>query len=372
MPGTRRGTWARIGQRVANAGSATEGTSRLPPQTVSCRHSATGGSLTVWPESRAYAARVFAAPGVDPEISVIVVLWNCEAYLDACLASLADDPVVVEVICVDNASDDGSPDRAEAWGCEVERSPVNIGFPAAVNRALPRCRAPVTLLLNPDVRVFEGALSRCREALDEPGVGLVGANLVRDDGRPDPPAARRFRSLGTMTVDALGLPLLSRRFDLQYLPTWDRTSSRDVPCINGAFAMIRTASLREIGGLDETVFLYLEDQELCLAVGRRGERVRFVADARAIHVGGGPTTASSPERRAIAYLHRLDASIEIVLRRQGTTARLGAIVVLIVRCAVLLAAAAARRDVIARRRYVLALRWLAGQFRHRVPPPPVP
>lgn len=303
---------------------------------------------------------------------MVVVLWNCESYLDGCLTALADDPVPLEVICVDNASDDASAERAEGWGCVVERSSRNVGFPAAVNRALPRCRAPVTLLLNPDVTVEPGALRRCLDALQEPAVGLVGANLIRADGRPDPPAARRFRSVATMTVDVLGLPLISRRFDLQYFPTWDRTTSRDVPCINGAFAMIRTPTLREIGGLDETVFLYLEDQELCLAVSRRGERVRFVADAVAVHVGGGPTSASSPERRAVAYLHRLDASIEIVHRRQGRRARVAAIVVLIVRCSVLIVAAAARRDVIARRRYSLALRWLAGQFRQRVPPPAVP
>jgi N-acetylglucosaminyl-diphospho-decaprenol L-rhamnosyltransferase len=308
----------------------------------------------------------------DPDISVVIVLWNCSGYLDECLRSLADDPVAVEVVCVDNASEDDSADRAEAWGCAVERSSTNLGFPVAVNRVLPLCRAPVTLLLNPDVTVEPGTLGRCLEALDEAGVGLVGANLLRADGTPDRPAARRFRSLASMTVDALGLPLLSPRLDLQYLPTWDRTTSRDVPCINGAFAMLPTATLRAIGGLDETVFLYLEDQELCRSIENRGERVRFVADARAVHVGGGPTTASSPERRAVAYLHRLDASIEIVHRREGRGARLGAVAVLLVRCSVLLGAALARRDVIARDRYVMALKWLVRQLGRRVAPPPVP
>jgi GT2 family glycosyltransferase len=276
------------------------------------------------------------------------------------------------VLCIDNASTDHSADRAELLGCSVVRSSTNLGFPAAVNHLLPSCRAPVTLLLNPDVELADDALARSLEELAQPGVGMVGANLRRPDGSPDPPAARRFRSVGTILVESLGLPLLSKRLDLQYLPAWDRSTSRDVPCINGAFMLVPTSTLRAVGGLDETAFLYLEDQELCRAVAQRGERIRFAADARGTHVGGGPTEASSVEQRAVAYLHRLDASLEIVRRRQGRIPRLVAVGVLLGRCSSQWILAALRHDEARLLKHRRALRWLLHQVPARQAPPAVP
>lgn len=312
-----------------------------------------------------------AASGT-PDVSILIVLWNCEAFIESCLEAVAAEPIATEVLCFDNASEDRSAAAARALGAHVVESARNIGFPAAINRLLPHARASVTLLLNPDVRLDEGALSRCLRALDEPGVELVGANLRRIDGRPDPPAARRFRSVGTIAVEATGLSHLWHLLDVQYFPTWDRSTSRDVPCINGAFAMLRTDTFRAIGGLDDSVFLYLEDQELCRAVAARAGRIRFVADATAVHIGGGPTEASTPQRRAVAYLHRLDASLEIVRRRQGNAARALALAILMVRSTALWLTSAVRRKPALTAKYAVAIRWLVQQTTGRHPPPPVP
>lgn len=311
--------------------------------------------------------------GVAAAVSVVIVLWNCDGFLGDCLDALEADPIALQVICVDNGSDDASADIAEERGCSVVRLTTNTGFPHAVNVALPLCRAPLTLLLNPDVRTEPGAIDQCVKVLEnDASVAVVGANLRRPDGGADLPAARRFRSLQTIIVESVGLAALWPRLDLQYFPRWDRSTSRDVPCINGAFALVRTTFLRRIGGLDESAFLYLEDQELCRAAWSHGLRVHFVAGARALHVGGGPTAASSPARRAAAYLHRLDASIEIVARMQGRPARLAAIAVLWCRCAgrALAARVMRRRDL--QLKYGAALEWLRQQPGGRVPPAPVP
>jgi len=310
--------------------------------------------------------------GAAPAVSVVMVLWNAAPFLEGCIAALEQSGVHVEVLCVDNASTDGSAALAERLGCSVERSASNVGFPAAVNRVLPQCQAPITLLLNPDVELEPEALELALDELAVEGVGMVGANLRRRDGTPDPPAARRFRSVGTILVESVGLPRLWRRLDLQYFPSWDRTTSRDVPCINGAFMLVPTSTLRALGGLDESVFLYLEDQELCRSVAERRERIRFAARARATHVGGGSTEASSQEQRAAAYLHRLDASLEIVRRRQGDHARRAALLTLLGRSGSQWILAVFSGDAGRRLKHREALRWLAQQWARRRPPPPVP
>ncbi|MEQ1788076.1 MAG: glycosyltransferase [Acidimicrobiales bacterium] len=310
--------------------------------------------------------------GASPDVSVVIVLWNAAPFLPACLAALEESTTRVEVLAFDNASTDASAAVAEGLGARVEVGTENLGFPRAVNRVLPRCQAPLVLLLNPDVTLAAGALEQAITALAPTDVGMVGINLRRTDGRPDPPAARRFRTVGTILVESLGLARLWPRLDLQYLPGWDRTTDRDVPCINGAFMLLATERLRGLGGLDESVFLYLEDQELCRQVAAQELRIRFVAAAIGTHVGGGSTEASTPAQQAVAYLHRLDASLEIVRRRQGALPRVAALLVLMGRSAtqLVLAMASGRTD--RRLKHRTALQWLARQVGGRRPPPAVP
>src|SRR5690606_23819910 len=96
-----------------------------------------------------------------------------------------------------------------------------------------------------------------------------------------------------------------------------RSTDRDVDAINGAFMLLRTDLLRSLGGLDETVFMYLEDADLCRRIRDVGLRVRFVSDASAVHDAGASTRQGDPAAQARAYLHRIDADLEL-LRRYGS------------------------------------------------------
>lgn len=308
-------------------------------------------------------------------VTVVVVTWNCEATLAGCLSAIARSvpAAPARVICVDNGSTDASRAIAASCGAEVVAMGGNVGFPRAVNAVLDQCATEFVVLLNPDVEVAPGAIATCMSALENRAhVGLVGANLRQPDGRPDLAAARRFRTLGMLVIESLGLAHLSRRLDPQYFPNWDRSDSRAVPCINGAFAIMRTDLLRAIGGLDETAFLYLEDQELCRQVAARGLEVWFAADALAVHRVSAATIASRPDQQAAAYVHRIDASVEIIRRVQGGLPAFAAIVVWTGRCVIGYCVAWIRSNRTARLRYVAALRWLATQVTGRRPPPPVP
>lgn len=310
----------------------------------------------------------------EPVVSVIVVLWNSCIELPACLASLAEAGAAVplQVICVDNGSEDRSVALARELGAQLLELKSNRGFPVAVNAGLDQARAPYVLLLNPDVELRVGTLARCLEELaTDRTIGMVGANLRRVDGTPDWAAARTFRSLGSIAAETFGLTRISKRLDFQYLPAWSRETSRDVECINGAFMLLRTDLLRRLGGLDETAFMYLEDQELCRQVWEAGLRVRFVADAVATHVGGASTERASDDRRVLAYLHRTDADVEMVARRDGRVARIAALGLFAVRAGLGLGVGVVRRDAALRSKYLTTIAWLARQVPRRHPPPPI-
>lgn len=88
---------------------------------------------------RTTAERRVAAPPAEDLVSVIVTTRNVARTLDTCLRSIrAQDYPTLELIVVDNASDDGTPDIARSYADQVivagpERSAQrNVGVAAAV------------------------------------------------------------------------------------------------------------------------------------------------------------------------------------------------------------------------------------------------
>lgn len=298
-------------------------------------------------------------------VDAIVVTWNSGPDIRRCLASL---PAGVRAIVVDNDSADDSATSAIAAGATTMRLERNIGFAAAVNQALPKVTAPLTLLVNPDVELQPGALERCAQVLtDDASIGIVGADIRMPDGRPEPPAARRDRSAAQIVLESLGLVHVSRRFDLGMVR--DRAHDRDVDAVNGAFLLIRTDLLRELGGLDDAVFLYLEDLDLCRRVRDRGLRVRFVAGALAVHGGGTSTARGTPAAQVRSYLNRIDADVEFLRRFGARGEATVAALAFAARALIGLVVSLLRPE--RRDRYRAALPFALRQLRGRTPAPPV-
>lgn len=309
-----------------------------------------------------HATSMTAHDYLPGDLDVIVVSWNSAPHLGATLAAL---PSWAHPIIADNASRDGSVYIARAHGAQVIEMGRNAGYPVAVNAGLTVATAPLVLLLNPDIVVSPGSLEQCLEVLiADPTVGLVGPATTTPDGRPEPAAARRDRRAGHILLESLGLVHLSRRLDRQMVH--NRSRDRDVDAVNGAFMLMRTDLLRELGGLDETVFMYLEDADLCRRVRDAGFRVRFVAGAGAVHEGGASTARGDTEAQARAYLHRIDADVEF-LRRYGSRGEAGlALAAFVLRSLLGLAVSVARPA--RRTRYRASLRFALRQRRGRQPP----
>ena len=205
-----------------------------------------------------------------------------------------------------------------------------------------------------------------RRARGRPVRRDVGSDTRLPDGRPELPAARHDRRAVQILVESLGLVHVSRRFDLQMIK--DRSRDRDVDAVNGAFTLVRTDLLRDLGGLDTAVFLYLEDQDLCWRVRDAGFRVRFVAGAGAVHGAGTSTARGSPDAQVRAYLHRIDADVEFLRRYGGRGVHRGRPGVRAARL-VGLAVSVVRPE--RRSRYSAALGYALRQVRRRYPAPAV-
>jgi GT2 family glycosyltransferase len=229
--------------------------------------------------------------------------------LRECLTSLwaALEPGA-EVLLVDNASTDGSLTGLEITfpGLQVIRNARNVGYARANNQALQRARGRYFLLLNPDVVLEREAVATAQAYLDaHADVSILGARVLRPDGRLDPPARRSFKTPSTYFYKMTGLARAfphHPRFGRYYLSFLNEGEIHDVDSVVGAFLMIRRAAVERVGFLDERFFMYCEDEDWCWRVKRAGGRVVYHPGV-VVHHRKGASTGQHPFRM-LYHWHR--------------------------------------------------------------------
>lgn len=212
---------------------------------------------------------------------------------------------VSELIVVDNASSDGSSDGLDSDPTvRVLRTGANLGYGAGANRGIAATTAELVLVSNPDVSVHPGALDALAAAFAaDATLAIAGPCILGADG-PRYPSARRFPStvVGAGHV-LLGLLAPGNRFTRRYrMADLDPTSEANVDWVSGACFMARHRALDELGGFDESYFMYFEDVDLCWRAHRAGWTVAYVPAAVVTHAQG-TSTARRPYRMLIAH-HR--------------------------------------------------------------------
>lgn len=229
------------------------------------------------------------------KVSIVIVSYNVRDRLAACLSSVPGGVVAhpYEVIVVDNASQDGSPELVAAdyrW-VHLIRSKRNLGFAAAVNLGAASATGDTLVLLNPDTVVHPGAVDAlARAAATRPGHPAYGGRTVGLDGVADVHCCWGLPTLWSTVCFGLGLTTAfrgSRWFDPESLAWRGRQTTGEVPGLSGSFLLVRRSTWEALGGFDTRYFMYSEDADLFRRVARRQGRLPlFVADATVTHASG--------------------------------------------------------------------------------------
>ena len=241
-------------------------------------------------------------------ISIIIVSWNACDYLRDCLDSIRQTGAssVKEVIVVDNASTDGSPEMVAEHFPEVTliQSEENLGFARANNMGIKRATGSMFALVNSDVIIHPGCLETLAAYLDQHNdVGLVGPRVIGGDGN----LQRTCRKVPTIWNTVCRILALDRIF-----PEWQMLSGFEVPhrklykcmeaeVLSGCICVARKKAVDEVGGMDEQFFFYAEDIDWCKRLRNAGWKLMFVPEASATHFGGG-STSNAPLRYSIEIL----------------------------------------------------------------------
>jgi N-acetylglucosaminyl-diphospho-decaprenol L-rhamnosyltransferase len=252
---------------------------------------------------------------VPGPVAAVVVDHAAGPLLTECVRSLLDDGAA-PVVVIDNG-EPGSAQRAlgallSERGTEdvvVVDPQRNLGFGSGVNRGLAVLSgmtppAEWVLVSNPDLRVHPGALDALRTVLEtRPAWAMVGPRIFTEVGDVYP-SVRRFPSF----LDAAGHALLAlfvpeNRFTKRYNPgAPEGDGVVAASWISGSCFLARRAALEELGGFDESYFMYAEDMDLCWRAHQAGWGIGFTGAASVTHVQG-VSTARHPYQMLVAH-HR--------------------------------------------------------------------
>jgi GT2 family glycosyltransferase len=236
------------------------------------------------------------------------VLETLRAYYATC------GPAAAAVV-VDNASTDGSADAIqEAYPqAKVIRLEQNLGFGRANNAGLDATDSEFVLLLNPDVILNEGCVSRLTEFLvAHPDAGAAGPRLERPDGRPDLAARRAFPSPQSAFFRLTGLSRMfpnSARLNRYNLGNLSADTIHEIDAGTAACLLLRRSAIDKVGFFDPEFFMYGEDLDLCYRLRSGGWKIYFVPTATAVHIKGTSTRQSTSKmlyefHRAMWIFHR--------------------------------------------------------------------
>ncbi len=233
------------------------------------------------------------------DLSIIIVTWNVRALLRTCLLALpaATVGLSAEVIAIDNGSTDGVTEMLESEFPQVRLlcNTQNVGFARANNQGLALAAGRYVVLLNADTEPSPRSLTAMVQFMDaHPRAGAASPRLVRPDGTPQPYAYGEDPS----PVYLLRRALAHRRQG--YLHDWGVTEPLQAGWVSGACMIVRRAAFEQVGGLDERIFMYFEDNDWCRRMRQAGWEVWYNPHAEVLHIGGA-SLGQNPRARALYY-----------------------------------------------------------------------
>jgi GT2 family glycosyltransferase len=211
-------------------------------------------------------------------ITAIVVAYDSAHVLPACLLALKE--AGVPAIVVDNASQDASAAIALEHGATLIGNARNEGYGRANNRGAHAAGSEFLLVVNPDVVIDPGAVAELLHAAQRyPEAGFFAPRIVEPDGR----VFYQARSLLS--------PYLKNPRGRLVVPEGDACA----PFFSGACFLVKRDLFLRLGGFDESIFLFYEDDDLCRRIAEASPALIYVPEAVVRH-GRGQSSTPAPGR----------------------------------------------------------------------------
>ena len=219
-------------------------------------------------------------------VLVSILNWNNAARTLDCLASLermlADGGSGAQIMVLDNASRPEEYkllcDGLQGRRVTLKRNEVNLGFTGGHNVAIAEAISQdyqYIWLVNNDLIVRPGTLEKLVAAMtSDLRCGAVSPVILPEDGKHFIAAWGARRDWHRRTVEWAASPEIS----------WsNHEQHRNDVCVAGTAILLRVDALRQIGPLDERLFAYEDDADICTRLSQGGWHCKVAFDAEVVH-----------------------------------------------------------------------------------------
>jgi N-acetylglucosaminyl-diphospho-decaprenol L-rhamnosyltransferase len=202
-------------------------------------------------------------------VAIVTVLHNSSAVIEKCLKSI---PEGVEVYVVDNASTDGCGELAKKARPSISliRSDVNLGFGRGNNLALNKIVTEFALVLNPDTVMQEDTIPKLLKVADKyEDAAIIAPTMFYEDG--------------TIQKTYKNSVFMREAKKSKYVrPDGDLCAE----CLSGAAMLLRVSIFKKIGYFDPKIFLFYEDDDICLKAKNAGHSLVITPESNLVHLMG--------------------------------------------------------------------------------------
>ena len=227
------------------------------------------------------------------DLTIVIPSYNTREFLHQCLTSIYayTSGISFEIICIDDDSQDGSPDMVarEFPDVKLVRNITPKYYAANNNFGMTLSRARYACLLNSDTQINSNAFASLVGFMDEhPDAAACGPKLLNPDGSVQH-CIRHFAGLGTMILHGLGAHKLfpngrvARRY---FVVQFDYSRPQAVDSIGTTSFVVRRSTWESVGMLDERFPHFQVDLAYNLMLKRKGLRVYYTPTGEVIHYGG--------------------------------------------------------------------------------------
>ena len=235
------------------------------------------------------------SPADFSSVTIVSVTFNSFNIVKQLVASI---PTGVKVILVDNGSDDIEQlQTLTSDDISVLHNPRNVGFGTACNQGAAAANTDYLFFVNPDASLAGETLSALLNAVHKYHDAVAfNPAIVEGNGK------QYFKRSSTLLPRA------------EYMARGWPSSDSAVNVLSGAAIFVKQSVFQAVGGFDENIFLYHEDDDLSLRLRRMGT-LMFIRDAVLTHIGGSGS-ARSPAVAALKAFH-MGRSRVYALRKYG-------------------------------------------------------
>ncbi|EKE11567.1 MAG: hypothetical protein ACD_15C00059G0005 [uncultured bacterium] len=217
------------------------------------------------------------------KLSIIIVNYRSEHYLDKCLASIysKSDSKYFEVIIVNNDQETELKTIEQKYiHAKIYNLKKNIGFGRACNYGAEKSTGSIFFFLNPDTQFLNNFVEYILEKFSksEEKIGIIGPRLLTDNGE-----TQIWCTGKDLTV---GQRIKNHFWIIESKEIWESKEELIVDWVSGAALAIKNEVFKKIYGFDEKFFMYGEDLDLCARARDLGYKILYCPKISVLHSGG--------------------------------------------------------------------------------------